>query len=447
MAIDSIRRIVTGTTVTSLLAGMFSLFSGGLMFVYDASLALVGVGLTLVALVATAMAGYVQLRYQRELARLQGQLAGLVLQLMTGISKLRVAGAEDRAFAHWARQFAEQKQRSFQAGLAVGAFSVFGSVWPMVATLIIFAAVAATTGPHLATGAFLGFLVAFGQFLGATLLFGTAATALLQCLPLYERVRPIFQARPEVTADKLDPGVLGGAIELGHVTFSYGPDAPPVLHDATLRIAPGEFVAIVGPSGAGKSTLLRLLLGFETAQSGAIYFDGRDLASLDLAAVRQQMGVVTQDSKVTPGTVYSNIAGSSTRSIDDAWAAATTAGIDADIREMPMGMFTQINEGGLSFSGGQLQRLMIARAIIGRPRILLFDEATSALDNVTQAIVSRSLEGLQATRVVIAHRLTTIQKADRIYVLVAGTVVQSGTYAELVNAPGPFAQLAARQLV
>ncbi|HEY7214342.1 MAG TPA: ATP-binding cassette domain-containing protein, partial [Thermoanaerobaculia bacterium] len=208
----------------------------------------------------------------------------------------------------------------------------------------------------------------------------------------------------------------------------------------------GEFVALVGPSGAGKSTCLRLILGFERPAAGSIYFDGQDLSGLAVQSVRRQIGVVLQTGRPMAGSIFSNIVGSSNLGIDAAWEAARMAGLEEDIKAMPMGMHTVISEGAETFSGGQKQRILIARAIVHRPRIILFDEATSALDNRTQEIVSRSLEGLKATRIVIAHRLSTIQNADRIYVVEAGRVVEEGTYSELLRRGGLFARLAERQI-
>jgi ATP-binding cassette subfamily C protein len=263
---------------------------------------------------------------------------------------------------------------------------------------------------------------------------------------MFERARPILETLPETSDAKGEPGGLTGNIEISHAFFRYRPDTPLVLRDLSLSVRPGEFVALVGASGCGKSTLFRLLLGFDRLDSGAIHFDGQDLAGMNPQAVRRQIGVVLQNGQLQTGDIFENIAGTRPLTIDDAWAAASLAGLEDDIRAMPMGMHTVISEGGGGLSGGQRQRLMIARAIASRPRILLFDEATSALDNLTQAIVSRSLEQLEATRIVIAHRLSTIVKADRIFVLEAGRVVQSGSYAELIAQEGLFAKLAQRQL-
>jgi ABC-type bacteriocin/lantibiotic exporter with double-glycine peptidase domain len=220
-----------------------------------------------------------------------------------------------------------------------------------------------------------------------------------------------------------------------------------VLDNVSLRIAQGEYVAIVGPSGSGKSSLFRLLLGFERPESGAVFLDGKALETLDISAVRRQLGVVLQNGRLATGSLYDNICGGVQLPLEQAWEAARLAGLDADIRNMPMGMHTVVAEGVNTLSGGQRQRIMIARAIARRPRILLFDEATSSLDNESQAIVSASLGNLNVTRIVIAHRLSTVCQADRIIVLVDGKVAQTGTFTELSNTPGVFASFAQRQLL
>ncbi|MGE0543540.1 MAG: NHLP bacteriocin export ABC transporter permease/ATPase subunit [Dehalococcoidia bacterium] len=447
MGIDTIRQLVAGATVSTVLASVFSLFSFALLFYYDAGLALVAALLTMITLAVTALIGYLQLQYQRRLSTVRGQILGTVLQFIMGIAKLRVAGAESRAYAVWARAFAAQSRLTLSAQTAANALTVFNAAWPVVISMALFATIVYREEGAISTGAFLAFTAAFGQFLAAITAMGTAFSIILQAVPLYERVTPILRTLPEVDRAKADPGVLSGVIDIQQLSFRYRDDGPLVLDNLSLSVAPGEFVAIVGPSGAGKSTLFRLLLGFEAPERGTISYDHRDLAGLDAEAVRRQIGVVTQDSQVTPGTIYANIIGSADLSLDDAWEAARTAGLDEDIRRLPMGMLTYVSEGGATFSGGQKQRLTIARAIVRKPRILLFDEATSSLDNRTQAIVSQSLDRLQATRLVIAHRLSTVQHADRIVVIEDGKILQSGTYSDLVNAEGPFAGLAKRQLM
>ncbi|MCP4624471.1 MAG: ATP-binding cassette domain-containing protein, partial [bacterium] len=264
--------------------------------------------------------------------------------------------------------------------------------------------------------------------------------------PIYERLKPIITTPVEVDEAKSYPGELTGEIEASYLHFRYDPNGTLIIKDVSFKIRPGEFVAFVGGSGSGKSTLMRLLLGFEIPEAGTVYYDAQDLTGLDLREVRQQIGVVLQQSQVLPTTIFNNIVGASSLTMDDAWEAAEMSGLAQDIKEMPMGMHTVISEGGGGFSGGQRQRLMIARAIINRPRTLFLDEATSALDNRTQARVTESLDRLQATRIVIAHRLSTIINADRIYVLDQGEIKESGAYRELMEKDGLFAELAKRQI-
>jgi ATP-binding cassette subfamily C protein len=265
-------------------------------------------------------------------------------------------------------------------------------------------------------------------------------------IPMYERAKPILTARGESQGGGLRVE-LHGSIEVNHVSFRYHPEGPLVLDDVSLEIDAEEFVALVGPSGSGKSTLLRLLLGFETPSEGGVFYDGQALPTLDVRVVRQQVGVVMQNSRVMAGDIYKNIVANTGLTLDDAWHAARQAAFEADIKAMPMGMHTVISQGGGTLSGGQRQRLLIARALAAKPRILVFDEATSALDNVTQAAVSQSLESLRVTRVVIAHRLSTIRHADKIIVLERGRVVQSGRFEELIAVEGPFRTLAQRQTI
>jgi NHLM bacteriocin system ABC transporter ATP-binding protein len=446
MGINTIRQMVTGATISSLLSGAFSVFSFAVIFYYSVQLGLIAVLMAAIILGVTLAGGFVQLRYQRRETEMMGKVSSLVLQLLTGIAKLRVAGAEMRVFAVWAGQYSIQKANTAKAQSAANAVLVFNSASSVLTSLVVFAAVVYFLGGSVSTGDFVAFNTAFAQFLFASAGITTAFTTILQAAPFYERAKPILQALPEVDTQKPDPGELSGRVELNHVTFRYDPDGPLVLDDVTLRAEPGEFVAVVGPSGAGKSSLLRQLLGFEEPEAGSVYYDHHDLSELNVQAVRRQMGVVLQNGRLMSGTIFQNIAGVSQLTMDQGWEAARMAGLDRDIEMMPMGMFTFIGEGSSTLSGGQRQRLMIARAIASRPRILLFDEATSALDNRTQAIVSSSLEALMATRIVIAHRLSTIMNADRIYVLDAGRVVQSGTYAELMELDGPFRDLATRQI-
>jgi NHLM bacteriocin system ABC transporter ATP-binding protein len=449
LGISQIRQTLTGPVLTSVLSGIFSLSSLALMFYYSWRLALIGSVLVGFSFVVFVSLGYVQVQYLRGATEIGGQLSGMTLQFINGVNKFRVSGAEVRAFAVWAQKFAQQKRLVVRVNSLAGYLEVFNSAFPVISTAVIFYFAAQwmrTPGLQaMTTGEFLAFDAAFIQLSAAMMNLSAAATATLSIVPLYERAKPILQARSEVQAGGIEPGELSGGIEVNHLHFRYRGDGPQVLRDLSVTIRPGQFVAFVGPSGSGKSTLFRLLLGFERPESGAIYYDGQSLADLDVREVRRQMGVVIQNGRLLTGDIYRNIVGSSALTVEDAWEAARMAGLDEDIQAMPMGMHTLVSESG-GLSGGQRQRLMIARAIVRLPRIVLLDEATSALDNQTQAIVSRSLQRLNATRVVIAHRLSTVQHADAIYVLEKGVLVESGTYEELMAHNGLFSSLARRQL-
>lgn len=446
MGISAIRRTLSGATISSILSGLFSIFNFALLFYYDASLAWIAMALVLLAVVITGTIGYVQVRYQRGLSNIEGQISGMVLQFITGMTKLRVAGAESRVFAFWARDFSRQRKQSFKVRTVANWLTVFKSTYPLLTTVALFAMISFSGEVELSTGRFVAFLAAFTQLLLAGLQLSFTMISALSVVPTYERLRPILQTEPEIDEAKTIPGELSGEIEVSHASFRYREDGPLILKDVSIYARPGEFVALVGPSGSGKSTIFRLLLGFEKLATGAVYYDGQDLAHLDIQAVRRQLGVVLQNGRLMAGTIFTNIVGSSLLTINDAWDAAKMVALDEDVMAMPMGMHTVVTEGGGTLSGGQRQRLLIARAVVRKPRILLFDEATSALDNKTQAVVSKSLENLQATRIVIAHRLSTIMNADRIYVLQDGQVVQCGTYDELVSRAGLFAELAKRQM-
>jgi ATP-binding cassette subfamily C protein len=447
MGADTIREMMTGNVLTSVLAAVFSVFSFGLLFHYSGRLALAAVGLVVVLAAVVGGLLAVQLRHQREILRQQGKVASLVLGLIGGIGKIRVAGAEARAYARWAEGFSEQRRRTLGAQRVAIAQSSFNAVYGVATTLALFAMVGLADREAMPVGEFLAFNAAFGQFLAAALAMVGVVSSVLSIVPVYERLQPILAEVPESDESKAEPGELSGEIEFSHVAFRYQEGGTLILDDVSFRAEPGEFVALVGPSGAGKSTCLRLILGFEKPTAGSIYFDGQDLAALAVQSVRRQIGVVLQNGKPMTGSLFSNIVGASNLGIDDAWEAARMAGLEDDIKAMPMGMHTIVSEGAETFSGGQKQRLLIARAIVHRPRIVLFDEATSALDNRTQAVVSESLERLKATRIVIAHRLSTVERADRIYVMEAGRVVEIGTFEELMRRGGVFARLAERQVV
>ena len=448
MGIDAARRILTGRVLRGMMAGLFCWVSVGLMLYYDLRLGLVAFLLTIVRALLIIATSAIRLYYETKHFNLQGKIGGFVLQLISGIGKLRVAAATVRALAVWSRQFAIQKQYFVASQQVASALGTFEVSFPTVATLIIFGTAVFTKSSLLVDiGGFFAFFAAFGQSMASVGAWAAGVSEALTAIPHLTRLRPLISGGVEVSEDRKPPGELTGAVELSRLTFRYVPSGPPVLDDITLRIAPGEYVAIVGPSGSGKSSLFRLLLGFERPEAGAVFLDGKAIDTLDTGAVRRQLGVVLQNGKLATGSLYENICGGVQLPLEQAWEAARLAGLDTDIKRMPMGMHTMVAEGVNTLSGGQRQRIMIARAIARRPRILLFDEATSSLDNRSQAIVSASLGNLNVTRIVIAHRLSTVRQADRIIVLVDGKVVQTGTYAELSNTPGMFASFAQRQLL
>ncbi len=453
-AISQIRHKLGNTVLKTIFSSLFSLLNLGLLFYYNVSLALIACVVALVNIAVTIISGVFIVRKVRPLLELQGQIFGVMVQLINGVAKIRVAKAEARAFAYWGKQYTHQLKLMLSTQGIEDSLAVINQVLPAITTAALFwfatsLIVQSQTpgGGGLSTGTFLAFNVAFGTFINGATSLSSVVVEVLQVLPLWQRAQPILEAEPEISSAQADPGRLSGKLVVDRVTFRYRDDGPLTLDNVNISAEPGEFIAIVGPSGSGKSSLLRLLLGFEFPKSGTIYYDGQDLASLDVHAVRRQLGVVLQNSRLMSASIFENIASGALVTMDEAWEAVQMAGLADDIAAMPMQMHTIVSEGGSNLSGGQRQRLLIARALVLKPRILLFDEATSALDNRTQAIVSESLQKLKVTRVVIAHRLSTIQNADRIYVLAGGKVMQQGSFAELANQPGLFAKLMLQQLL
>jgi ATP-binding cassette subfamily C protein len=454
LGVEQIRQIISQTGTQALIGSISMAIMFVFLFTYDWKMALLAtIPLALSALLPVG-ANLFQLRIQRQLFHLRGNISGLLLQLFNGINKLKVAGAEDRAFRQWSSRFSRQKKLAFRAGKITNVVQIYNQVIPLLCSAFVFGvyaylkyeAIKSHTPFKMTTGQFVAFNGTLTLILSSLLQLSTSSLDLMMIVPVLERLKPIIETVPEVDSAKTHPGTLSGDIEVWHVTFRYLKDGPAILKDVSFRVSPGEYVALVGGSGSGKSTLLRILMGFERPESGSVFYDGQDLTSLDIRDVRQQIGVVLQTSRLMPTDIFRNIVGSTNLGLEAAWEAARMSGLDADIKQMPMGMHTVVSEGGGTFSGGQRQRLMIARALVRKPRIVFFDEATSALDNETQSVVTESLDTMQATRIVIAHRLSTIEKADRIIVLQDGELLQEGRYEELLRQEGPFAELAARQV-
>lgn len=454
--IEAVKSLVNGGFVGSVFNFLFSFWSLFLMCWYSLKLTAAALAIWIVYFVVVAFIYRRVLRFQRELIQAGNKTAGQVQQIFAGLAKFRIQGAEEQAYYLWSKVFGRQWNWNLKLRWQGNYNGIIASIQPFILTLLLYYTAVygmrETTADgqivqHMTYAEFMGFQAAFSGF-NATLVSVIPLVAqVFSIWPHVENLQPILDEVPELSEDKLDASVLTGAIEVSHLTFAYSGSETEVLHDISLRVAAGEKVAVVGRSGCGKSTLMRLLLGFETPKSGAVYYDGQDLAELNASSVRSQMGVVLQNGQLMSGDIFTNIVGTSTLTIDDAWAAAKCVGIDEDIREMPMGMYTMISEGSGNISGGQRQRLLIARALAHRPVILLLDEATSALDNRTQAIVTESLRQMHCTQIIVAHRLSTIRDADRILVMDGRTIAEAGTYDELVAKGGLFARLAARQTV
>ncbi|MFF0092332.1 NHLP bacteriocin export ABC transporter permease/ATPase subunit [Streptomyces canus] len=446
MGISSIRRMMAGigpTVAQSVTIGAMNL---GLLFWYSVPMAMAAIGMLVVIAAGFLGLGLWQVRWQRRLVVLSNKLNNQAFQTLRGLPKLRVAAAENYAYAAWASEFARSRELQQKVGRIKNLTSVMGSVYLPLCTLLMFMLLAGPARGSMSAAEFLTFNTSVTMLLTAVTQLTGAFVSAVAALPLFEEIKPVLQAQPEVRTASTRPGPLTGAMEARRLSFRYSEDGPLVLDDVSFEIRPGEFVAIVGPSGCGKSTLLRLLIGFDRPISGSVLYDGQDLAALDQSAVRRQCGVVLQHAQPFTGSILDVICGTEPYTPEEAMAAAAMAGLAEDIQRMPMGLHTIVSGSG-AISGGQRQRLMIAQALIRRPRILFFDEATSALDNDTQRTVIESTKALNATRIVIAHRLSTVLDADRVIVMENGKVAQQGPPAQLLaDTGGRLHELVRRQM-
>ncbi|MFG2772314.1 NHLP bacteriocin export ABC transporter permease/ATPase subunit [Streptomyces sp. NPDC048350] len=447
MGISAIRRVLSGIGPVVVQAGTVGTMNLVLLLVYSVPLALAALAMLLVIAAVFLGLGLWQLRYQRQLIRIGNRLNNQAFQTLRGLSKLRVAAAESFAYAAWAGEFARTRELQQRIGRIKNVLTVLGAVCLPLCTLVMFMLLAGPARGSMSASEFLTFSTAVTMLLSSVTQLTGALLSAAAVQPMFEQVKPVLRETPEVRGSSAQPGELSGAIEAEDLSFRYTDDGPLVLDGVDFQVRPGEFVAIVGASGCGKSTLLRLLIGFDRPTSGGVRYDGQDLAALDQAAVRRQCGVVLQNAQPFSGSILDCICGAETFPLEDVWAAAAMAGLAEDIKAMPMGLHTMLSDGGGTISGGQRQRLMIAQALIRRPRILFFDEATSALDNEAQRVVIESTRALKATRVVIAHRLSTIMDADRVIAMADGRIVQQGSPAELLaDTTGLFHELVRRQL-
>ena len=442
-AVNQLCELLLGNVFSTGLGATFSLLYITQIFHYAPALVAPAIIILLVSILISVLSSLTQMRISRQIMEKGAKENGLSFALISGVQKIKLAGAEKRAFAKWGRAYAEVSELSYNPPVLIRANSAITTAVSLVGNIILYYLAVET---RVSPSEYIAFNTAFGSVSASFAALTGVALSIARIKPILEMAEPILKTEPESSENKSVVTKLSGNIELSNVYFRYNESSPYVVNGMSLKIKAGEYIAIVGKTGCGKSTLVRLLLGFEKPEKGAIYFDGKDLSGLDLRSLRRRIGTVTQDGSLFQGDIFSNIVISAPQlTLEDAWQAAEIAGIADDIRAMPMGMQTLISEGQGGISGGQKQRLMIARAVAPRPKILIFDEATSALDNRTQKQVSEALDTLKCTRIVIAHRLSTIRNCDRILVLDGGRILEDGTYEELIAKNGFFAELVERQ--
>ncbi len=443
--INSLCSSLIDVVFSSGLSSLFSFIYFFQIFYFAPSLVIPALIMILFSLLSSVILTVTQIKNMRNEMNFSAKLSGLVFGLFSGIQKIKLSGAEHRAFQKWSLFYKPLAKIRYDPEFFIKIGPIFSVIISMTATIIFYYNAVVF---NVSTADYMAFNTAFGMISGVVASFSSILYTAAKIKPTIEMIDPILKAKPEVSINKHMVSKITGSIELNNVCFRYKTDTPNIIDDLSLKIKAGQYIAIVGKSGCGKSTLMRLLLGFEKPQRGAIYYDGKDMEFLDLKSLRRNMGVVMQNGKLFAGDIYSNITVSAPwLTTEEAMQAARDAGMEDDIKNMPMGLHTIISEGGGGISGGQKQRLMIARAIAPKPKILLFDEATSALDNITQKQVSESLDKLKCTRIVIAHRLSTIKQCDRIIVLDKGKIIEDGTFEELIANGGFFAELVERQRI
>ena len=447
MTFQNLRDGLQGVVADSVLSIIFLLPVFGVIFFYDTTLGVIALVFSLASLLVTVVLGLRQLPPYGRMLSAARRVAGHLFQIVGGIAKLRVENAEGSAFAIWARDYREQKRAELELGALEGHSRAFGAALPFLAGGVLLLAVVTVGDRNVPVGDFLVVYIVFIAFQSAIARLGESFGTIAATLPAFDQMRPLLAAVPETEVEGEPVERLGGEVLFDHVSFRYDADGPLILDDVTIRASPGEFVAIAGESGAGKSTLFRLALGVDRPFAGAVYYDGRDLRHLNLKQVRRKIGAVPQSVRLHPQDLWDNVvAHHEGTTTEEVWETVRTAGIEGEIKAMPMGLMTMVGASGSVLSGGEGQRVTIARALMGSPRIMLLDEATNWLDNENQAEVMQNLALLTSTRIVIAHRLSTLEQADRIYVMQAGKVVQTGSFKELMEVDGVFRELVRRQI-
>ena len=440
---NSLSNLLLNTVLSSLLTTAASLVYIFQIRRFASALVVPAVLIIILTVVLTVFSAIFQMEVSRRLMKLSSKEQGISYALLSGIRKIKLSGSEKRMFSRWADVYAKESEYQYNPPLLLKINPILAVSVTLIGNIFFYYSAATSS---LTPSAYLAFSAAYGQVFGAFTQIVGIAVSIANIKPTLEMAEPILKEEPEAAEGKEVITHLRGGIEVNNVSFRYADDQPYILSDFSLKVKAGEYLAIVGRTGCGKSTLMRLLLGFEKPERGAVFYDGKNIDRIDLKSLRTRIGTVMQSGGLFQGDIYSNITISSPGlPMADAWEAAEIAGIADDIREMPMGMQTLISEGQGGVSGGQKQRLMIARAIAPKPKILMFDEATSALDNMTQKRVSDALEKLSCTRIVIAHRLSTIRHCDRIIVLEGGKIIEDGSYEDLIAQNGYFAELVEKQ--
>ncbi|MBO7698198.1 MAG: ATP-binding cassette domain-containing protein, partial [Erysipelotrichaceae bacterium] len=442
-SINSLCSMLAGFAFSLGLTSLSSLMYVSQIFSFAPSLVIPSIIIMVVSILLSVFSSLLQIKISGEQMKLAAEGSGLSYAMVTGIQKIKLSGAEKRAYSKWLNHYARETEYVYNPPLFLKINSVLITAVSLIGNIILYY-IAVKTG--IGQSNYFAFNSSYGLVMGAFTSLASMALSVARVRPILEMAEPILNEQPEIAENKEIITNVRGNIELSNVFFRYDEKSPYIVNNLSLKIKAGEYVAIVGKTGCGKSTLMRLLLGFEKPEKGAIYYDNKDMEKIDLKSLRQKIGTVMQSGGLFQGDIYSNITISKpTLTLDEAWEAAEIAGMADDIRDMPMGMQTMISEGQGGVSGGQKQRIMIARAVAPKPKILFFDEATSALDNKTQRQVSDALDKLKCTRVVIAHRLSTIKNCDRILVLEGGKIIEEGTYQQLVDKNGFFAELVERQ--
>jgi ABC-type bacteriocin/lantibiotic exporter with double-glycine peptidase domain len=374
------------------------------------------------------------------------KLTGLIYNLATGAQKIRTNGAEIRAFRHWAEAY----EPSDPDGSRYPAlFNYSNSISynfrmvPLIVTML------AAWHYGLGLSDYIAYCSVLTIATEAIQQFQRITKVLAQLAPEIKLCRPLLEAQPETDEGDIFLKDVSGNIEIRGLKFRYDEDMPYLFNNLNLRINAGDYLALVGPSGCGKSTLVRLMLGFEKAESGSIFYDEHNLDDINKPSLRRFcISICLQDGQLVEGTIRDNILfGNDSYTDEEVWEAAKNAALDKDIQAMPRGMDTPISADGQGVSGGQRQRILIARALIRKPKIFLLDEATSALDNISQHIIAENLARMKCTRITIAHRMSTIRECNRIIVLDGGKVAEDGNYEELLAKGGLFSDIIKRQTV